>query len=361
MGSIESTMTYGLVTTRRPVKWEEINFPTTWTLDSVISPSQITNVVTNSTYSHITQISNDRICVQFDDKSVPYNRHSFYDRRWSAIQHISPIEHVYGPTRNRAASLHTIPSIISADQNNKQFYETCALHNQIMYVVPWFITTYLTLYINVLERSYKDGSDNIIKVVYPPQSSFILPNNTSITFTAFQKFVEEDVAVVNINEINNLISKNNYLGLYVKAPEIQDLKFKSLNYLKELLDKKFSGLTAKAIDLSDNFVDEMENTFDFKNHVSLEFNKLRGYPKKNINTKYAHKPCMHTYYYSRSTPQDVGSKIYEWNLDGLTDRKLTIFVHRMLMYATICKSVKNTDRNIYKMIIADFTSQLRGW
>lgn len=31
------------------------------------------------------------------------------------------------------------------------------------------------------------------------------------------------------------------------------------------------------------------------------------------------------------------------------------------MYATICKSVKNTDRNICKMIIAGFTGQLRGW
>ncbi|KAG5577378.1 hypothetical protein H5410_057512 [Solanum commersonii] len=69
----------------------------------------------------------------------------------------------------------------------------------------------------------------------------------------------------------------------------------------------------------------------------------------------------------RSTPQDVlieerdwnqtntsysGSEIYEWNLDGLTDRQLTILVHRMLMYATICKSVNNTDRTIFKMIIA---------
>ena len=44
-----------------------------------------------------------------------------------------------------------------------------------------------------------------------------LPNNTGITFTAFQKIVEEDVAAVSINEINNLISQNNYLGLYVKV------------------------------------------------------------------------------------------------------------------------------------------------
>ncbi|KAG5585597.1 hypothetical protein H5410_046031 [Solanum commersonii] len=85
---------------------------------------------------------------------------------------------------------------------------------------------------------------------------------------------------------------------------------------------------------------------------------------------------MQTYYYPRPLPQNVliekrdwnqtnisysVSEIYEWNPDGLTDRQLTILVHRMLMYATICKSVNNTDKTICKMIIAGFTGQLRGW
>ena len=318
------------------------------------------------------------------------------------------------------------------DLNNisQEFYETCALHNQIMYFVPWFITTYLPLFIKVLERSYKDGSGNITKAIYPPQSSFVLPNNTGITFTAFQKFIDEDVAAVSIAEINKLISQNNYLSLYVKVlgenvsflnkklddltvlikdmntkktltdiasssgsksepqiilthiqrpPDIQDFKFKSFGDLEELLDKKLSGLNIKPIDLSNDFADKLDSTFDYKKDVLSEFNKLRSYPKKNskfADSRYADKPRMQTYYYNRPTPQDVlieerdwnqtntsysGSEIYEWNLDGLTDRQLTILVHRMLMYATICKSVKNTDRNICRMIVAGFTGQLRGW
>ncbi|XP_070021475.1 uncharacterized protein [Nicotiana sylvestris] len=82
------------------------------------------------------------------------------------------------------------------------------------------------------------------------------------------------------------------------------------------------------------------------------------------------------FYYPRPIPQDVlieeqdndyyhqgysGSDIYEWFIDGLAERHIYTIVHRMLMYNNICKVNKNRDRAIAEMIIAGFTSQLKGW
>ncbi|KAK6791411.1 hypothetical protein RDI58_010492 [Solanum bulbocastanum] len=120
---VETNFARSKVTTRRPIKWEEINFPTTWTLESVIPPSQMAEEITNFEYSHITQNSDGRICMQFND--IPFCRHSFCStRRLSAMHHISPIDSasidpVYGPAINRAASIHSLSSVISANQHDK--------------------------------------------------------------------------------------------------------------------------------------------------------------------------------------------------------------------------------------------------
>ncbi|KAK6777369.1 hypothetical protein RDI58_024086 [Solanum bulbocastanum] len=76
------------------------------------------DAVTNFEYSHITQNHNGRFCMQFND--FFFSRHSFSSvRKLSAMHHIFPIDPIYGLTRNHSSSLHTLPSIISADQSDR--------------------------------------------------------------------------------------------------------------------------------------------------------------------------------------------------------------------------------------------------
>ncbi|KAG5632038.1 hypothetical protein H5410_003755 [Solanum commersonii] len=146
-------------------------------------------------------------------------------------------------------------------------------------------------------------------------------------------------------------------------PDIEDFKIKDYSDLEHFLEKKFKGGGVQPID-ADNFIEgEPSNKKEFYDSLN------------KILEKYARKPVQRMFYYPRPTPQDVlleehehiitnsynGKEIYEWNIDGYTDRQIYTTVHRMLMYSTICKTNKNSDKTIADMITADFTGQLKGW
>ncbi|XP_059288618.1 uncharacterized protein LOC132041969 [Lycium ferocissimum] len=147
-------------------------------------------------------------------------------------------------------------------------------------------------------------------------------------------------------------------------PEIHDFKLKSLSDLENLLDEKFKGLKLSPLIAED---DKYLSDIDYKARIASDINKIDEY--------YAVKPTQRMYYYPRPTPQDVlleehehvisnsysGKEIYEWNIDGYSERQIYCTIHRMLMYSTICKVHKNTERVIADMIIAGFTGQLKGW
>ncbi|KAG5572771.1 hypothetical protein H5410_062537 [Solanum commersonii] len=117
-------------------------------------------------------------------------------------------------------------------------------------------------------------------------------------------------------------------------PDSENFKIKGYSDLEHFLEKKFKGGGVQPID-AENFIEgEPSNKKEFYDNLN------------KISEKYARKPVQRMFYYPRPTPQDVllkehehiitnsynGKEIYEWNIDGYTDRQIYTTVHRMLMY-----------------------------
>ena len=64
----------------RPIKCDEINFSDKWILNDVVSQRLVSEDITNSDYSHITQNPDGKVYIEFTDNSPVYSS-PIYNRR----------------------------------------------------------------------------------------------------------------------------------------------------------------------------------------------------------------------------------------------------------------------------------------
>ncbi|KAK9705730.1 hypothetical protein RND81_07G077700 [Saponaria officinalis] len=306
----------------------------------------------------------------------------------------------------------------------KEFYECCYLHNQIFYFVPWFCATYVENYISVLERTYNLPNDKEVIGIYPPLQSFKMENCQfialsktldnkeayHITATHLNGLIQQEnyanlfLKIVG-EQIGSLHSKmDNILSLLTEKPEIK--QDNNTNIASSSTEELVPPLIANLQNPPEikNFIVKANHEWEEKLFAQAQVNKQvqklllekmeqlsiqtlidnRLYNShassaedeiNRLDTKWSQKPNQRLFYYSRPSPLDVlheeqefqinnsynGKCIYEWNIDGHTDTQVFNQVHRMLMYSTICKQIKNSDSNIAKMIVSGFTGQLKGW
>lgn len=127
---IETNFSKSKVTTRRQIRWDEIDFPQTWILNAAIAPNKVTENLTRHEFSNITQNPDGKVFLQFDDRSLVDSRHSFtHNRLMPAVHHISPIEPSYGPARSKPASLHTLDTeSVSRLRNTAKYVENLSVN-----------------------------------------------------------------------------------------------------------------------------------------------------------------------------------------------------------------------------------------
>ncbi|KAG5581069.1 hypothetical protein H5410_051696 [Solanum commersonii] len=319
---IETNFDKFKVVTRRPIQWDEIDFPQEWVIEGATQPKN--NI--NDEVTEIEQFNDGTVKIKFSDPIAMHNisdNHSMSSRlstsNSSYISHVDYIVQV--PSRASTSQIRENYRCdnIKIDRDNiarpmPKLNNTALLtaqHINIMIKQQ----NYANIYMSILGEHITSIHDNVDKLL------------SRINFNTKGK---EKVANASIQP----------------PPEIGDFKLKDFSNLESLLEKKFKGCNLKPLGVDDLSGGESS----YKKEFSDEINK--------ISEKYTRKPVQRMYYYPRPTPQD---EIYEWNIDGYTDRQIYTTVHRMLMYNTICKANKNSDKTIADMITTRFTGQLKGW
>ncbi|KAG5592391.1 hypothetical protein H5410_042905 [Solanum commersonii] len=275
---IETNFDKSKVVTRRPIKWEEIDFPQEWVIENATQPQN--NI--NTEVSKIEQLNDGTVKIRFHDPSnmLIDNRSMSSRISGSNFSYISPVDYIV-----------QVPSRASTSQ----IRETYRCDN------------------------IKIDRDNIVKP--------IRRNSSDLDITESEMNFPDGITVIAQRHVNAIIKQNNYANIYMSIlgehimslyekvdrlltllptklkgkekvthsslqppPDIKDFKIKDYSDLESFLEKKFKGGGVQPLD-TDNFIEgEPSSKKDFYD----SFNK--------ISEKYARKPVQRMFYYPRPTP-----------------------------------------------------------
>jgi hypothetical protein len=300
------------------------------------------------------------------------------------------------------------------------FYDQLNETQKCITFTDWFFEYFLKNLkseVNVLkERIFETSKGEKISSFFPPnRSNIILGENAEAS--AFAGLHKVDKELITLKDLNNIIRSQNFTNLFLirlgdqyQALEEDIISLKSLfeNHIfnqKKIFETfsipiikeepmvqppiKIEGF--KSEDNTDEFIRILEQKIknmnlgvlskdityssseDEVNNLEKMFSNLNISKEDSINPVYSQR-SVDKHYYKRPSPQDLlyeendnfqnsysGKQIYEWNIDGLTEKQILDLIHKMIMYSTICKQQGNTDSMIASFIVVGFIGQLRGW
>jgi hypothetical protein len=300
------------------------------------------------------------------------------------------------------------------------FYDQLNETQKCITFTDWFFEYFLKTLkseVNVLkERIFETSKGEKISSFFPPnRSNIILGENAEAS--AFAGLHKVDKELITLKDLNNIIRSQNFTNLFLirlgdqyQALEEDIISLKSL-FENHIFNQKKNFETFsipiikeepmvqppikiegfKLEDNTDEFIRILEQKIknmnlgvlskdityssseDEVNNLEKMFSNLNISKEDSINPVYSQR-SVDKHYYKRPSPQDLlyeendnfqnsysGKQIYEWNIDGLTEKQILDLIHKMIMYSTVCKQQGNTDSMIASFIVVGFIGQLRGW
>ncbi|KAG5611427.1 hypothetical protein H5410_022708 [Solanum commersonii] len=243
---IETNFDKSKVVTRRPIKWEEIDFSQEWVIENAIQPQN--NI--NFEVSEIEQLNDGTVKIRFHDPSnmLIDNRSMSSRISRSNSSYISPVDYIV-----------QVPSRASTSQI-RETYRCDNIKIDRDNIVKPIRRTSSDLDITELEINFLDritdftlSNREITRSVFPPQQSFQINKNDKIVdFNAFSKLLGNDTALVTVQHVKSK-EKVTHSSLQ-PPPDIEDFKIKDYSDLESFLEKKFKGGGVQPLD-TDNFIE----------------------------------------------------------------------------------------------------------
>ncbi|KAG5576769.1 hypothetical protein H5410_056903 [Solanum commersonii] len=325
---IETNFSKAKVITRRPIKWDEIDFPKEWVIEETV-PSK-NNINPNIFY--IEQTPDGTVRIKFTDQNLlmSYIDNIDFPSRMlrSNSSYICPVDYIVDmPSRASTSHIRKEDNsrVSTSYMKEGKRVDNIKIENHL--VTPDMDPTLSEMdFPN--EQDYKLSNGTITKSLIPPQQSLqIEKDNKIVHFTAFAKLFDDNNTALITSKHSKIPDKGKEKATPTiqPPPEIKDFKLSKLDNIERLLQERFQRLNINPLQLSENDIPD-------RNNIPDEINK--------ISEKHARKSVQMMYYFPR--------QIYT-------------LAHRILMCSTICKANKNSEKDIANMIIAEFTCQLRGW
>ncbi|KAG5605751.1 hypothetical protein H5410_027243 [Solanum commersonii] len=198
------------VVTRRPIKWEEINFPQEWVIENATQPQNNFN----TEVSEIEQLNDGTVKIRcHEPTNMLIDNRSMSSRiSRSNSSYISPVDYIIQvPSRastsqiretyrcdnikidkdNIVKPIRRVSSDLDITESEMNFPDGITGINRLIAFVPWFMCKHVHNYISMLERDFTLSNGEITKSVFPPQQSFQINKNEKIVnFNAFRNYLK---------------------------------------------------------------------------------------------------------------------------------------------------------------------------
>ncbi|KAF6142832.1 hypothetical protein GIB67_002696 [Kingdonia uniflora] len=356
------------IAVNRLINWNEINIPTEWVLPQAVVPRPRFN----NQVSQITQTVDGDVEVSFASHPIRLSLHKSKSCRQLTHEEEIPY-HVSCPSTRPSVSRHStsepiIKGIRLSDQQipHGVYHHDPNTSTRSEFIWDEFSTARNDSFRRWYHQNFTEEKLGLIEDIYYHEiercQKIIFFYDWFITWYSCPQYI-----ISNMEDFTKTWVKADGIEIQFVHPPPESLHLiKGHNNSKPLEANAFAYPTNPQTDV--NLIVKQKNWTNvtlqttgnqlnrIEDHIQRPSPSTIDIDEASTSSSILHadiKPICEMSYNRRT--------IYEWNIDGLSEYQIYEMIHKMLMYACICKTAGNEDDSVAKFIANGFTGAIKGW